>query len=37
MSKKNWETDGTRNGDPIYCPSMPMVIALTVTSVIYAM
>lgn len=20
MSKKNWETDGYRNGDPIYCP-----------------
>ncbi len=20
MSKKDWETDGTRNGEPIYCP-----------------
>lgn len=20
MSKKDWETNGTRNGDPIYCP-----------------
>ena len=20
MSKKDWETDGYRNGDPIYCP-----------------
>lgn len=20
MSKKNWETDGMRNGEPIYCP-----------------
>ena len=20
MSKKDWETDGTHNGDPIYCP-----------------
>lgn len=20
MSKKDWETDGTRNGYPIYCP-----------------
>lgn len=20
MSKKDWETDGTRNGKPIYCP-----------------
>ena len=20
MSKKNWETDGYRDGDPIYCP-----------------
>lgn len=20
MSKKDWETDGTRNGDPVYCP-----------------
>ena len=21
MSKKDWETDGTRNGQPIYCPT----------------
>ena len=20
MSKKDWETDGYRNGDPVYCP-----------------
>lgn len=20
MDKKYWETDGTRNGDPVYCP-----------------
>ena len=20
MAKRDWETDGTRNGDPIYCP-----------------
>ena len=21
MSKKDWETDGTRNGTPVYCPT----------------
>lgn len=24
VNKKDWETDGYHNGDPVYCPSMFM-------------